>query len=74
MLGTVTKEAGEMTGEHGDERQAPEDRTRSEASAHPEDAVDAAEERIFGQRMDQVRGDESSTAEDEEGAPSEPSG
>jgi hypothetical protein len=74
MLGTVTKEAGEMTDEHGDERQAPEDRTRSEASAHPEEAVDAAEERIFGRRMNQERDDESSAADDEDDSPSEPSG
>jgi hypothetical protein len=63
-----------MTDEHGDERQAPEDRTLSEASAHPEEAVDAAEERIFGHRMDQVRGDEAGAADDEDGLPSEPPG
>lgn len=31
---------------------------RTGAAAHPEQALDALEERVFGQRMDQVRDDD----------------
>ncbi len=31
---------------------------RTDAAAHPEQALDALEERVFGQRMDQVRDDD----------------